>query len=233
MKRFRLLRPDEIECRVSKCSQNGVSLLLYKTARTDADLLDETVGPENWANDFKVVDGTLYGGIGVDYGSGAVWKWDAGTESNAEKEKGRASDAFKRAGFKHGIGRELYSAPFIWVPGSKCNVKQGNGGKWQCYDDFIVSEIAYDSIERISGLVITLSGREVYRMRSPDAPQEPISKGADTVVCSKCGHPVKNAKTRDGNVLDACEAVHKSREEFGQVLCWRCLMEARKHASDS
>ena len=103
MKKFRLLRPDEIECRVQKCSEKGVSLLLYKTARTDADLLDETVGAENWENDFKLVDGVLYGGLGVNYGNGLVWKWDAGTESNTEAEKGRASDAFKRAGFKHGI----------------------------------------------------------------------------------------------------------------------------------
>ena len=106
MKKFRLLRADEIECRVQKCGEKGVSLLLYKTARTDADLLDETVGAENWENGFKLVDGVLYGGIGVNYGNGLVWKWDAGTESNTEAEKGRASDAYKRAGFKHGIGRE-------------------------------------------------------------------------------------------------------------------------------
>lgn len=67
MKQFRLLRPDEIECRVAQCNEKGASILLYKTARTDADLLDETVGAQNWENDFKLVDGVLYGGIGVDY----------------------------------------------------------------------------------------------------------------------------------------------------------------------
>lgn len=234
MKKFRLLRPDEIECRVAKCSANGVSLLLYKTARTDADLLDETVGPANWMNDFKVLDGTLYGGIGVsyeEYSGEYVWKWDAGTESNAEKEKGRASDAFKRAGFKHGIGRELYSAPFIWIKADKCNVKQGNGGKWQCYDNFIVTDISYDETERISGLVICVKGKEVYRMGASS--EAPSQKKSVPVACSKCGHTVKSAKTKDGNVLDACEAVHKSQEEFGQVLCWRCLMEARKSANHS
>ena len=106
MKFFRTLKPDEIECRVSQCSERGVSILLYKTARTDADLLDETVGAKRWENDFKLVDGVLYGGIGIDYdGNGnLIWKWDAGTESYTEAEKGRASDAFKRAGFKHWQG---------------------------------------------------------------------------------------------------------------------------------
>ena len=100
MNRFRLLTADEIECRISQISDKGLSLLLYKTARTDANLLDET--SFLWQNDFKVVDGVLYGGIGIwdDEIALWVWKWDAGTESNTEAEKGRASDAFKRAGFK-------------------------------------------------------------------------------------------------------------------------------------
>ena len=154
MKRFRLLKADEIECRVAQCTDKGVSLLLYKTARTDADLLDETGGPDKWENDFKLVDGVLYGGIGVSYGEKLIWKWDAGTESNTEAEKGRASDAFKRAGFKHGIGRELYSAPFIWIGADKCNIKQGRNGKPQCHDDFTVMEIGYDAQERIDKLII-------------------------------------------------------------------------------
>ena len=115
MDKFRLLKADEIECRISQISDKGLSILLYKTARTDANMLDEVVGPDNWENDFKVVDGVLYGGIGIFFDNGKeIWKWDAGTESNMEAEKGRASDAFKRAGFKWGIGRELYTAPFYY-----------------------------------------------------------------------------------------------------------------------
>lgn len=154
MNRFRLLNADEIECRVSQIKENGLSLLLYKTARTDANLLDETVGERDWTNDFKLIDGVLYGGIGVDYGQGFVWKWDAGVESNTEAEKGRASDAFKRAGFKHGIGRELYTAPFIWIPKEKCNIKKNEKGKLVCYDTFEVEKIAYNDKQEISGLAI-------------------------------------------------------------------------------
>ena len=62
-------------------------------------------------------DGKMYGGIGI-YDSELkewLWRWDCGTESNTEQEKGQASDCFKRAGFKWGIGVELYTAPFIWA----------------------------------------------------------------------------------------------------------------------
>ena len=87
---FRTLRADEIECRINQISEKRLTLLLYKTARTDASLLDEAFGPERWENDFKLIDGVLYGGIGVDYeGNGHfVWKWDAGVESFTEAEKG-------------------------------------------------------------------------------------------------------------------------------------------------
>ena len=177
MKQFRTLRPDEIECRVAQCNEKGASILLYKTARTDADILDETVGAQNWENDFKLVDGVLYGGIGIDYvGNGKlIWKWDAGTESNTEAEKGRASDAFKRAGFKHGIGRELYSAPFIWIDAAKCErlKKNDKTGRWQCYDQFDVTEISYDEAERIKTLTLALKGKTVYAFGHGAAPQEP------------------------------------------------------------
>lgn len=140
---FRSLRADEINVRVSQCSERGVSLLLYKTARTDADILDETVGPENWTCRFYEINGVLFCSLGVKYKQDGdfVFKDDCGSEGNIEKEKSTASDAFKRSGFKHGIGRELYTAPFIWVPADKCNIKPGKNGKPQCYDNFSVEKI--------------------------------------------------------------------------------------------
>lgn len=155
MNRFRLLTADEIECRIAQISDKGLSLLLYKTARTDANILDEAL--VTWQNDFKVVDGVLYGGIAIDDGEGWVWKWDAGTESNTEAEKGRASDAFKRAGFKWGIGRELYTAPRIWIPADKCNIKDR-----RCYDTFSVEKIAYNERSEICGLSILCNGKRVF-----------------------------------------------------------------------
>ena len=154
MNKFRLLRADEIECRISQISDKGLALLLYKTARTDANLLDEIVGFDRWQNDFKVVDGVLYGGIGIELNDGEwIWKWDAGTESNTEAEKGRASDAFKRACFNWGIGRELYTSPFVWVNLSQNEWRFGVGGKKQPAVKFSVKEIAYTD-GKVSKLVI-------------------------------------------------------------------------------
>lgn len=163
MNGFRLLNADEIECRISQISDKGVALLLYKTARTDANLLDEKYGSFYWQNDFKLVDGVLYGGIGIlavdenEYSHGWVWKWDAGTESNTEAEKGRASDAFKRAGFKWGIGRELYTAPRIWISAEKCNIRDR-----KCYDTFEVEKIAYNDKQEISGISILCNGKRCF-----------------------------------------------------------------------
>jgi len=181
MNRFRLLKADEIECRIAQVKSNGIALLLYKTARTDANLLDETVGVWDWQNDFKIIDGVLYGGIGIRTQDGYVWKWDAGTESYTEAEKGRASDAFKRAGFKWGIGRELYSAPFIWIPSDKCKITDG-----KCFDKFEVAFIEYDANSDISALSIinSKSRVEVYKFEAKDKPTEVFS-GEDKISASK------------------------------------------------
>ena len=142
---FRPLTADDVECRVAQCSEKGVSVLLYKDARVDMRLLDETIGAENWQCDYKTIDGKMYCGIGCRFKDGEwVWKWDTGTPSNMESQKGEASDAFKRAGFKWGIGRELYTAPFIWVPADKCKKLFQSNGKWKCYDDFRVADMAVD-----------------------------------------------------------------------------------------
>ncbi len=113
---FRCLYPDEINVRVARCKEYGVQLLLYKDSRCDMNILDETVGRMNWQRRHYECKGNLFCSIGIRESKDWTWKDDAGAESNMEKEKGEASDSFKRAGTNWGIGRELYTAPFIWVP---------------------------------------------------------------------------------------------------------------------
>lgn len=157
----RLLKAEEIECRVSQVSARGCSLLLYKTARVDRAILTETYD-DLWQNDFKTIDGKMYGGIGI-YNKDLnewLWRWDCGTESNTEAEKGQASDCFKRAGFKWGIGIELYSAPFIWI---NAETEQYNG-KYKLKDKFAkfdVKDIDYDASRNITKLIITDSNNNV------------------------------------------------------------------------
>ena len=150
---FRKLRESEIEARVQSVKANGLVLLLYKDARCDMKLLDETVGPMNWQKEYLRDNSNCRVSIWDIEKKQWVSKEDTGTESNTEKEKGKASDSFKRACFNWGIGRELYSTPFIWVPAERCNIKQ-NGNKFICNDKFRVEKITYDDDGNIDGLSI-------------------------------------------------------------------------------
>lgn len=174
---FRMLKPEEVEVRVAQCSDKGCSLLLYKTARTDANLLDETVGPENWQNRYHSIDGKLFCDLALRCDGEWVWKSDTGTESNMEAQKGEASDAFKRAGFRWGIGRELYTAPRIWVGPDKCRLKAGKNGRMQCFDDFRVTEMEVED-GRIAKLTIcnmSMKGAVVYGAKQSEAKMAPVS----------------------------------------------------------
>ena len=150
---MRTLYANEIECRVGNNLKKGVSLLLYKDARVDMRILDETYGPMNWERNHEVVNGNLFCTIRVWDKEKSCWisKQDVGTESFTEKEKGEASDSFKRAGFNWGIGRELYTAPFIWIAISPEELDE----KERLKTKFVVREIDYNDNREISYLVIT------------------------------------------------------------------------------
>lgn len=152
---FRNLNESEIEVRIGTCNEKGVSLLLYKDSRTDMRILDETFGAMGWRNHYETINGELFCTIEVWDSEKGQWigKQYNGSPSNMEAEKGRASDALKRAGTMLGIGRELYTAPFIWIPADKCNIKQGRNGKPQCYDRFSVEKVRTENGE-ITGLSI-------------------------------------------------------------------------------
>lgn len=163
---FRDLRADEIECRVSTCSIKGVSLLLYKDARCDMNILDETVGAMNWQRRHLRDNANCIVEIYDEEKGQWVAKEDTGKESYTEKEKGLASDSFKRACFNWGIGRELYTAPFIWVPADKVEIKENpkSKGSYMTRDRFLVSEIQIEE-KKITGLCIVneRTGEEVFR----------------------------------------------------------------------
>lgn len=142
MCKFRDLTADEIECRVAMVSQKGCSLLLYKDARCDMNILDETVGSKNWQRKHTRDNANCIVSIWDEDKKQWIEKEDTGTESYTEKEKGQASDSFKRACFNWGIGRELYTAPFIWVGSDKCAIQQKNNGTgYTTNDKFAVSDI--------------------------------------------------------------------------------------------
>ncbi len=75
------------------------------------DILDETVGVYNWKREHTRDNANCIVSIYDQEKKEWISKEDTGTESNTEKEKGLASDSFKRACVNLGIGRELYTAP--------------------------------------------------------------------------------------------------------------------------
>lgn len=166
MKEIPLLTATDIECRIQQITNKGAVLLLYKTARVDMRILDEVYGSMNWQRHHEVINNNLFCTISVWDSEKSQWvsKQDVGTESNAEAEKGQASDAFKRAGFAWGIGRELYDAPFIFI--------QAPIDK---YDRFTVKEIKYDKEKRefTSLVIVDKKGKERYRLGTKtDRPQK-------------------------------------------------------------
>lgn len=170
MKDFRKLKADEIECRIGQIKATGLTLLLYKDARCDMNILDETVGPLDWKREHTRDNRNCIVSI-YDKDKGEwVSKEDTGTESNTEAEKGLASDSFKRACVNWGIGRELYTAPFIWIKGEDCNLSAVSGDRFRCYDKFKVEKITYKENGDIDGLSIINenTGKRVF-VQKPEA----------------------------------------------------------------
>ena len=184
MNMFRTLRADEIDCRIAQIKENalthkkGLSLLLYKDARCDQNILDEVVGPFNWKREHTRDNRNCVVSIWDSEKNQWVSKEDTGTESNTEREKGLASDSFKRACFNWGIGRELYTAPFVWIDEKDCTIKEVRG-KLVCYDRFTVKGIGYtDGV--ITGLEIKnqATGKVCYHWgeinnEAPEKPEQP------------------------------------------------------------
>ncbi|MDO5399081.1 MAG: hypothetical protein Q4G33_14265 [bacterium] len=133
-------------------------------------ILDEIYGAMNWQRKHEMIGGSLYCTVSIWDDQKKQWisKMDVGTESYTEKEKGQASDSFKRACVSIGIGRELYTAPFIWVSASKANIKK-RGDKYCTNDKFSVREISYNDKREITGLIIVnKDGNVVYMLKPQD-----------------------------------------------------------------
>lgn len=197
MTAIRKLYPSEIECRVAQCGKRGdgawCSVLLYKDARVDMRILDEVYGPMNWQREHTLIGENLYCTISIWDAEKQTWikKQDVGTESFSEKEKGQASDSFKRAGFNVGIGRELYTAPKIFI-------NLGNG-EWDEKNGKVipkvvmdVKEIHYDGDGNISHLVIVnaKTGEVLYTFGTRQAPAQQPRPNPAPLSAPKTDKPI-------------------------------------------
>lgn len=180
MIKFRLLKANEISCRVNQINEKGLTLLLYKDARVDMDILDETVGCMNWKKEYTRDNRNCIVSIYDETKKEWISKEDTGTESNNEAEKGLASDSFKRACVNWGIGRELYTAPFIYIPASKpkegldiAEIYKNEKGKFTTKDSFCVEAIKYDTNRAITHLSIKNNrNKRVYVLKPKEVKKE-------------------------------------------------------------
>lgn len=202
---IRVLRPEEIEVRVSMVNDRGVTLLLYKDARVDQRILDETFGPFGWKRSHQCIEGNLYCTVEIFDRESKEWvaKQDVGSTGYTEKEKSQASDSFKRACFNWGIGRELYSAPFIWVPANKVDIREKDG-RFVCNDRFRVGSISYSSNREITGLeIMNKAGALVYSFSAGAAvqgdrkPEEPKQQASVSVDSTGAGVQEKRQKAAE------------------------------------
>ena len=166
---FRTLLANEILCRVNQINEKGLTLLLYKDARVDMNILDETVGNYNWKKEYTRENQNCIVSIYDKEKKEWISKEDTGTESNNAAEKGLASDSFKRACVNWGIGRELYTAPIIWVGSDKANIyntgRKDKNGKdvYSTYDKFHVEAIKYNDKREITNIAIkNQDGKRVF-----------------------------------------------------------------------
>jgi len=162
---IRPLRADEIEIRVQQVKEKFVKLLLYKDARCDMRILDDQFGIDGWKRSHQLINGQLFCTVSIWSDRLGQWidKQDLGTESNAEKEKGQASDSFKRACFNLGIGRELYTPLDITIWANNTVIENKNGNYKLAYKE----KFSVGSINTVNGVIqaitiVNQDGKEVF-----------------------------------------------------------------------
>ena len=240
---IRLLTAREIDCRISQVKDTGIQLLLYKDARVDMAILDETFGPMNWQRHHTRDNANCIISI-YDEDKGCwVDKEDVGTESNTEAQKGLASDSFKRAGVNWGIGRELYTAPYIWIDKANCEIKQDkrNPNRLMCYDRFEVSDIGYNDQREINRLVIINSKTHavVYEMgkaapkpkSKPQPKQEPKQQEARAMASEEQKAYIRQHAS-DDDYMSIMQEFGANLENLGEADALRVIKEIDRNNAD-
>lgn len=186
-----LLTPDDIEIRIGQINKQKkwLTLLLYKNARVDMQILDDVFGTCGWKRTHKMIGNNLVCTLSIWDDDKKEWveKEDVGTEGNIEVEKSTFSDALKRAAVSAGIGRELYSSPPIRIYPPDCMIEESNE-KLVCWDRFVVTEIRYTESRKIDFLEISKENRDgsltvVFTWKKPASRNKPLDKGsADAVI---------------------------------------------------
>lgn len=210
--KFRTLRADEINVRIQSCNCYNDNkccaiYLLYKDARCDMNILDETVGCFNWQKKYSRDNANCIVSIYDEDKKQWIEKEDTGTESFSEAEKGLASDSFKRACFNWGIGRELYTAPLIkiWLEENDYYIKNQKPIPTLTLD---VALINYDENKNIIKLILTDKNgkvrfeydKEKERLEKT-IPQKPKEKGFTKEQLENQYNEIKDELAKNGILI--------------------------------
>lgn len=216
--KFRDLKAEEIDVRVGRTSNNALKLLLYKDARCDMNILDETVGSLNWQRSHQVINDNLFATVCIWDENKSQWicKADVGNETNVEKIKGESSDSFKRACFNWGIGRKLYTSPEITVYGDVAKLK---------WEKFRVHEIEYDDNKITKVVVVYEDGNIAFSSEGggkkytvpPKAAPDGLSVVENVDEKVKALYEIKQRCLDDIDVVEINALLDKAEELGGDI----------------
>lgn len=161
--------------RVQQAKQYGANCVAYIDSRDVQDLFDEVIGPENWQDKYYEVKGNMFCSIGILCGDTWVWKTDCGTESNVDRQKGEASDAFKRAAVKWGVGRFLYSLPMPKLNTATYKDSKDSQGRPKYYPVDAQGKIIWDK-DVLSVYCMSLNSKSPPRTKQPPKQPDPSAQ---------------------------------------------------------
>lgn len=245
MNEIPLLTAHDVELRIAQLQQTSygvyATLLVYKDARCDMRYLDECFGPMNWKRDHQLINGNLFCTVSIYDEAKSQWisRQDVGTESNTEATKGQASDAFKRACFCWGIGRELYDAPIIRFKLADNEVSMGSNGKPKTYAKFQVGTMIYDRDKRCFTEFTVLDQEGNVRFSLTKSQPVTNSNSRPAIPSTPSIRPVEHSyedvnaiptPSQNMNTCENCQAAIKSpkvidfsRKKFnGRIYCYAC-----------
>ena len=213
----RLLRADEIEVRISQINERGVSLLIFKDARADIRLLNETFGPFGWRRSHQLIGNSLFCTVEVLDKETGIWvaKQDVGTSGTTEPEKTAASDSFKRACTCWSLGVELYSSPRIYIPSDRVKIHK-QGERYVTYEQFHVDKIEYSEEREITYLrIMNSSNVVVFEWKKPKKAAQKL-EGLSEMQLAQLKREVQRTGVGFGAILQRynLESVDQMTEEM-------------------
>lgn len=224
MNKIRLLVPNEVECRVQQVTSKGTALvLLYKDARVDMRILDETFGATNWQRHHSRDNANCTISVWCDEKKQWIEKEDTGTESQTEAAKGLASDSFKRAGFNWGIGRELYDAPTIFIKLNQDEITTNKSGKPATYAKFRVAEMGYNESSKEFSLLKIVDDKGRVRFYKEGNKQLAQNETVKTVAPTKIEDTKQAFNLCSGCGVEITSKVYEySKQKYNKPLCMNC-----------